>query len=84
MPKVPVAPIPANASVASQSSDESAGNPEEAEQGRSESSQVKEMESFEPKYRYLPLFVLDIPVTFVLHNRKVHLMYGFKVHFTFW
>ncbi|PSR91471.1 Protein SGT1 B like [Actinidia chinensis var. chinensis] len=52
MPKVPVAPIPANASVVSQSSDGSAGNPEEAEQGRSESSQVKEMESFEPKYRH--------------------------------
>ncbi|PSS09380.1 Protein SGT1 B like [Actinidia chinensis var. chinensis] len=52
MPKVPVPPIPANASVVSQSSDRSAGNPEEAEQGRSESSQVKEMELFKAKYRH--------------------------------
>ncbi|XP_057513325.1 protein SGT1 homolog B-like [Actinidia eriantha] len=52
MPKVPVPPIPANASVVSQSSDRSAGNPEEAEQGHSESSQVKEMELFKAKYRH--------------------------------
>lgn len=56
--------------IAALSVEKSVANLEEAEEGRSESCQKKEVESVKPKYRYMPLFMLDM-----LHHFYVAILY---------